>query len=73
MYKYWILMGSLPATRKLFPFFGWENIYLNNDDDDDDDNNNGDNINNNPIYYLSHAFNISYQNINLKSITTKEI
>jgi Notch-like protein len=40
-------------------------IYLNS-------NNNDNNINNNPIYYLSHAFNISYPNINLK-FTTKEI
>jgi hypothetical protein len=35
------------------------------------DNNN--NINNNQIYYLSHAFNISYPNINLNTTRTKEI
>jgi hypothetical protein len=45
------------------------NIYLNNNNNIDND----DNINNKPIYYLSHAFNTSYPNINLKFITTKEI
>jgi hypothetical protein len=44
-----------------------EKIYLNNN------NNNNNNIIINPIYYLSHAFNISYPNINLKFTTTKEI
>jgi hypothetical protein len=34
---------------------------------------NNNNININPIYYLSHAFNNSFPNINLKFTTTKEI
>jgi hypothetical protein len=44
-----------------------EKIYLNNNNDNDNS------INNTPIYYLLHAFNISYPNINLKFKTTKEI
>jgi hypothetical protein len=47
-----------------------EKIYFNNNNNN---NNNDNSINNNPMHYLSHAFNISCPNINLKFATTKEI
>jgi hypothetical protein len=44
-----------------------EKTYLNNN------NNNNNHHHHHPIYYLSHAFNNSFPNINLKFTTTKEI